>query len=422
MDNANCWMMDVSEGRGVMTEHERATTGCIIVGGGPAGMLLSLLLARKGVEVTLLEMHRDFDRDFRGDTVHASTLEVLDQLGLAEPLHALPHAKMERVQINAGGRAVVVANLTRLKTKYPYVMMMPQAEFLEFLCRHAERYPSFQRIMGAQVIGLIRDEDRIAGVRYRLEREEHELRAPLTVACDGRFSRVRTLVDVEVEDQAPPMDAAWFRVSRRAGEDPEGGGFYVARGRILVMLVRPYEWQIAYVLPKGDFRSVRDQGIEAFRQCIADVVPWLADRTREIESFHDVHLLKVGSDRLKRWHWPGLILIGDAAHVMSPVGGIGINYAIGDAVEAANVLTEGLLEGEVGDGDLAEVQRRRERPTRMAQTMQGVIQDQIVRRALREQDFDLPAPLRFILTIPYLRDIPARTLALGFGRLRLQAP
>ena len=402
-----------------MTEVE---TGCIVVGGGPAGVLLSFLLARKGVEVTLLEMHPDFDRDFRGDTVHASTLEVLDQLGLAEPLHALPHSKMQRMEINAGDRVVEVANLTRLKTKYPYIMMMPQADFLEFLCTHAQRHPSFRRLMGARVVDLVRDGDRIAGVRYRLDSREHELRAPLTVACDGRFSRVRTLAGVEAVAQAPPMDAAWFRVPRKADEGREGGAFYVGRGHLLVMLVRPDEWQAAYVFPKGDFQSLREKGIEHFRAAVAELVPWLADRVDQIGSFHDVHLLKVASDRLERWHQPGLLFIGDAAHVMSPVGGIGINYAIGDAVEAANVLTAPLLDGTVSDSDLAEVQRLRERPTRLAQRMQGALQKGIVERAIREQDFDLPAPMRLILAIPLLRDIPARIMALGFGRLKLRAP
>jgi 2-polyprenyl-6-methoxyphenol hydroxylase-like FAD-dependent oxidoreductase len=405
-----------------MSDHEQSQTGCIVVGGGPAGVLLSLLLARKGVEVTLLEMHRDFDRDFRGDTVHMSTLEVLDQIGLAEPLHEIPHAKMHRMEINAGGRTVVVADFTRLRTKYPYIMMMPQSDFLEFLCKRAEQYPSFHRVMGAQVIDLIRDGDQIVGVRYRRDGEEQELRAPLTVASDGRFSRIRALAEVEADEQTPPMDAAWFRVSRRDDEGLEGGAFYAGSGRLLVMLVRPDEWQIAYVFPKGDFQSLREQGIDQFRASIAELVPWLGDRVDEIESFHEVHLLKVGSDRLQTWHQPGLLFIGDAAHVMSPVGGIGINYAIGDAVEAANVLTEPLLRGEVGGDALAEVQRRRERPTRMAQRMQGVMQDNIVLRAIREQDFDLPAPMRFVLATPFLRDIPARIIARGFSRLRLQAP
>ena len=401
-----------------------ASTGCIIVGGGPGGVLLALLLARKGVEVTLLEMHRDFDRDFRGDTVHASTLEVLDQIGLAEPLHALPHAKLQRMQFNTSERVINLADLSRLETKFPYVMIMPQSLFLGFLCEQAEKNPGFHRIMGAQVVDLLREGDAVIGVRYRRDGEDHELRAPLIVAADGRFSRLRKIVGFEGRSLSPPTDIAWLRVSRRA-DDPgggQGGAFYVRRGRFLVTLVRPAEWQIGYVFPKGDFHLLRERGIEEFRTSVAEVVPWLADRVAEIGSFHDVHLLKVGADRLPIWHLPGLLFIGDAAHVMSPVGGIGINYAIGDAVEAANVLTGPLLEGKVGETHLAEVQRRREKPTRRAQRLQALIQENIVARSLGDREFDLPLPARMALKIPFLRDVPARLIALGFGRLRLEAP
>lgn len=401
-----------------------AESGCIIVGGGPGGVLLALLLARKGVEVTLLEMHRDFDRDFRGDTVHASTLEVLDQIGLADPLHALPHVKMQRMQLNTTTRVIDLTDLSRLKTKFPYVMIMPQSEFLGFLCEHAETHPSFHRIMGAQVVDLLRDGDAVAGVRYRLDHEEHELRAPLTVAADGRFSRLRKLVGFEGTPLSPPMDVAWFRVSRRPDDSAheQGGAFYIRFGRFLVMMTRPAQWQIGYVFPKGDFQALRDRGIEEFRASVAQVVPWLADRVDEIASFSDVHLLKVGADRLPLWHRPGLLFIGDAAHVMTPVGGIGINYAVGDAVEAANVLTAPLLDGSVDDTHLAEVQRRREKPTRRAQRMQSLIQDNLIGRALGNQAFTLPLPARIALRIPIIRDIPAGIIARGFGRLKLEAP
>jgi 2-polyprenyl-6-methoxyphenol hydroxylase-like FAD-dependent oxidoreductase len=399
-------------------------TGCIVVGGGPGGVMLALLLARKGVEVTLLEMHRDFERDFRGDTVHASTLEVLDQIALAEPLHALPHAKMQRMQFNTSGRVIDLVDLSRLRTKFPYVMIMPQSQFLGFLCERAESHPSFHRIMGAQVVDLLRDDDTVVGVRYRRERDEHELRARLTVAADGRFSRLRTLVGFEGMPLAPPMDVAWFRVTRREddGGGEQGGAFHVRFGRLLVMVTRPTEWQIGYVFPKGDFHALRERGIDAFRASVAEVVPWLADRMDEIEGFHDVHLLKVGTDRLPLWHCPGLLFIGDAAHIMSPVGGIGINYAIGDAVEGANVLTAPLLDGSIDDTHLAEVQRRRETPTRRAQRMQGFIQENIIAGALREREFDLPLLARIVLRVPLLRDIPAGIIARGFGRMRLEAP
>lgn len=401
-----------------------ASTGCIVVGGGPGGVLLALLLARKGVDVTLLEMHRDFDRDFRGDTVHASTLEVLDQIGLAEPLHALPHAKLQRMQFYTSERVINLADLSRLDTKFPYVMIMPQSLFLGFLCEQAEKYPGFHRIMGAQVVDLLREGDAVVGVRYRQDGGDHELRAPLTVAADGRFSRLRKVLGFEGRSLSPPTDIAWLRVSRRP-DDPgggQGGAFYVRRGRFLVTLVRPKDWQIGYVFPKGDFQLLRERGIEEFRTSVAEVVPWLTDRVAEIASFHDVHLLKIGADRLPTWHVPGLLFIGDAAHVMSPVGGIGINYAIGDAVEAANVLTAALLAGSVGETQLAEVQRRREKPTRRAQRLQAIIQRNIVARSLGDREFDLPLPARIALEIPFLRDVPARLIALGFGRLRLEAP
>ncbi len=381
--------------------------------------MASLLLARRGVDVTLLEMHKDFDRDFRGDTVHASTLDVLEQIGLAESLHALPHAKMRGVTLQTPTRAIPLVDFGRLKTRYPYVMIMPQFEFLEFLIARARAYPNFHLRMGAQVVGLLRQDDRTLGVRGMQDGEPFELRAPLTVACDGRFSRIRKLQGLEALAQSPPMDVAWLRLPRRADDRHEEGLFYVGHGHLMVMLNRPDAWQIGYVLPKGDFGTVKALGLDAFRSSMSDLVPWLSDRTAAIADWHDVHLLSVKSDRLPRWHYPGLIFIGDAAHVMSPVFGVGINYAIADAVELVNVATDDLLRGVAQETSLAKVQQLRERPTRTIQRMQSVVQQRIVARALDGREFDLPWVAKLLFAVPWLRDVPARIIASGVTPVRL---
>ena len=398
-------------------------TSCCIVGAGPAGVVLALLLARKGVDVTLLELHHDLDRDFRGDTVHASTLEVLDQIGLADAVLTLPHARMSSVTLHTREASIPMVDFSRLKTRFPYVMIMPQVTFLNFLCDQAARFSNFTRLLGAGVQELVTEGERVTGVRYRHDGESHQLNADLVVAADGRFSRVRKLAGLTAQTLTPPMDVCWFRLPRLESDGHETGAFYVGGGRLLIMLPRPDAWQLGYVFPKGDFKAVRDLGLDAFRKSLGDVVPWIAERAAAIDGWDDVHLLSVASDCLACWHQPGLLCIGDAAHVMSPVGGIGINAAIGDAVEAANVLIEPLSAGTMPDEThLAEIQNRRARPTRIIQTVQTRIQDTIVARAISDRQFDLPLVVKLILRTPGLRDLPARVFALGLKPLRLESP
>jgi len=294
------------------------TTTCCIVGGGPAGALLPLLLARKGVEVTLLELHKDFDRDFRGDTVHASTLEVLEQIGLADGVLKLPHAKMTHVGMHVEGQEIELVNFARLPSKFPFVAIMPQGDFLNFLNRQAQKFPNYRVLMSAGVNALIHDETgRVSGVEYRKDGASHQLHAHLVFACDGRFSSVRKLSGLKAQPLAPPMDVCWLRLPRKKEDGHEIGGLFMGRGQMLVMLPRPKEWQIGFVLPKGDFKVVRERGLEDFQQAISTMVPWLGDRVALLKDWRDIHLLSVTSDRLEQWQQDGLLLIGDAAHVMS---------------------------------------------------------------------------------------------------------
>ena len=398
----------------------RATT-CCIVGGGPGGAMLALLLARKGVPVVLLEAHEDFDRDFRGDTIHPSVLEILDELGLANRLLELRHSKIRTATFMTPDGPVTLADLSRLRTKFPFIAMIPQVHFLEFITEEAKRYPDFQLTMGARVEELIEEDGVVRGVRYKEKDGWHEVRAPLTVGADGRSSRVRHLTGLEPAATSPPMDVLWFRLPRQSS-DPEGVlARFGSGGHFIVMLDRMDEWQMGYVIFKGSYRKVREAGLEAFRKSIAETMPEMADRTHHLKDWKQVSILSVESSRLERWYLPGLLLIGDAAHVMSPIGGVGINYAIQDAVVAANVLTKPLLAGKVETSHLAEVERQRQWPTRVIQRIQAVVQKRIIAGALQaNQTFRLPLALRLLLKIPYLRNLPARILAFGVRRVRLK--
>jgi 2-polyprenyl-6-methoxyphenol hydroxylase-like FAD-dependent oxidoreductase len=400
---------------------EVETTTCCIVGGGPGGMMLAYLLARRDVPVMLLEAHTDFDRDFRGDTIHPSTLELLDQLGLADRLLQIPHSEIRRLTFTTPDGPIDLVDLSHLQTRFPFVAIMPQVRFLEFLVAEAQRLPSFRLVLGANVQRLVEEEGVVRGVRYRdHENRWHEVRALLTVAADGRFSRIRHLLRLEPIATSPSMDVLWFRLPRRPSDPVEGGGF-LGRGHLLVLLRRPDDWQIAYVIPKGGYQELRAAGLEALRRSAAALVPWLADRVDLLQDWHQMSLLSVESSRLRRWHRPGVLLIGDAAHVMSPVGGVGINYAIQDAVVAANVLAEPLRAGRLRLRDLAEVQRQREWPVHIIQALQGQLQQRLIARALHAgRRFQLPLPLRVLLHLPWLRDLPARLLAYGPRRVRLE--
>lgn len=396
-------------------------TQCCVVGGGPAGMVLSLLLARQGVNVTLLESHRDFDRDFRGDTIHPSTLEALDHLGLADRLLEIPHGKLEFMQFSSQGKVTTVANFCRLRTKFPYVMILAQAKFLDFLAAEAQRYPTFRLELGANVQQLIQQDGVTQGVRYRsTDNTWHEVRAPLTVGADGRFSKVRSLAGAEPIKTSPPMDILWFRLPRRPGDPHDQITFFVGGGLFIFFLDRGDEWQVGYGLMKGSFSEVKAAGIETLRANLARQVPWAADRVDQIADWKQVVVLSVESSRVPTWHQPGLLLIGDAAHVMSPVGGVGINYAIQDAIEAANVLVEPLKTGTATEAHLTEIQKRREPAVKAIQWFQGLVQDRVVKTALHaDRPFQLPWPVRLMLSIPGIRDFPARMIAFGLHRARI---
>ena len=401
-------------------------TTCCIVGAGPGGAVLALLLARQGISVTLLEAQEDFDRDFRGDTIHPSVLHIMDELGLAELLHQFRHSKIYQAAFATPTGPFTLADFRRVEKKFPYIMMLPQAQFLEFLTTEAKRYPSFRLLMGASVQELIEDDGMVRGVRYRSHQPPpggfHEVRASLTVAADGRSSRIRKLGGFEVIKTSPPMDILWFRIPRKP-TDPEGVLGRFGQGHALVMLDRLDEWQIAYVIMKGSYAQVHEAGLEALRQSIARLLPEFPERIEYLKDWKQTAVLNVESSRVVRWYKPGLLLIGDAAHVMSPVGGVGINYAVQDAVVAANVLSAPLKKGSVAVEDLRAVQRQREWPVKVIQWIQTQIQKRVITAALRsDTPLQIPAPIRLLLRVPILRDLPARIIAFGVRRVHVEIP
>jgi 2-polyprenyl-6-methoxyphenol hydroxylase-like FAD-dependent oxidoreductase len=387
---------------------------CCIAGGGPAGMMLGYLLARAGVDTVVLEKHADFLRDFRGDTVHPSTLEVMHELGLLEEFLQRPHQKLSRIEGQVGGQPIVMADFAHLPVRCPFIAFMPQWDFLDFLAQHGRRLPQFRLLMQAEATGLIEEAGRVVGVRGTTPAGPLEVRAPLTVAADGRHSQLREQAGLEVEEFGAPMDVLWMRLSKRATDASSALG-RINQGRVFVTLDRGDYWQCAYVIAKGGYDELRRGSFDVLRAGIVAAAPFLADRVAELRGWDDVKLLAVQVNRLQRWHRPGLLCIGDAAHAMSPIGGVGINLAIQDAVAAANLLARPLLRGTPTEDELAAVQRRRDFPTRMTQRMQLFLQRNVIGRVLASGTTPgIAWPIRLLQRFPMLRRIPARLIGMGF--------
>ena len=392
---------------------EMMSVRCCIAGGGPAGMMLGLLLARAGVDVLVLEKHADFLRDFRGDTLHPSTLEVMHELGLLEGLLGLPHQKVTRLRGQFGDLALTVADFSHLPTQCRFIAFMPQWDFLNFLAKEGGRYPTFQLRMRTEVTDLIEEAGVIVGVRAQTANGSLEVRGRLVAGADGQHSVVRARAGLQVEEFGAPMDVLWFRLPRRSS-DPEDPIGRFDTGRIFIMLNRGQYWQCGFVIHKGSLDQLQARGLQAFRDNVAQLAPFLADRVGELQDWEAIKLLTVQVDRLRQWYRRGLLCIGDAAHAMSPVGGVGINLAIQDAVAAANLLAAPLRSDRLTTDDLRRVQERRDRPTRVTQRAQLFIQDRVIRRVLRSSDRLIPPlPIRLLARFPFLARLPARLIGLG---------
>jgi 2-polyprenyl-6-methoxyphenol hydroxylase-like FAD-dependent oxidoreductase len=400
-------------------------TTCCIVGAGPAGAMLALLLARQGVAVTLLEAQHDLERTFRGDSIYPTILDVMDSIGLGESLQALPHAKAHSIRLITEHGPLEVGSFRRLRGRHPYLMIVPQSRFLGFVLNEARRHPNFKLEMGARVEALITDGSTVHGVRYRQDGINHELRATLTVGCDGRGSRVRSLSTLEagLRKTAPATDLLWLSLpcdettSRQDAVD-----LHVSHGHYLAILEHARHWQIGYGIPKGQFASVRAAGLEALQESIAQSAPWLRRPLEHITDWSQVRLLSVQTNRLTRWAQPGLLLIGDAAHTMSPIGGVGINLAIQDAVVAANHLIHPLRENRLTVQHLELVQREREWPVRLTQTWTRVLEWQLALAMHAKPAWWMVMALRSLMHVPALGDLSTWLTAYGVRSPRLLEP
>lgn len=377
-------------------------------------MMLGYLLGRAGIDVVVLEKHADFFRDFRGDTVHPSTLQVMDELGLIDDFLKLPHQRLQKMDGLFGGTKVRIADLSRLDAKYPFIAFMPQWDFLNFLRAAGKRFASLKVMMNTEALDLIRRGETIVGVRAKTPDGPIDIEADLTIACDGRHSIVRERAGLAVEEIGAPMDVLWFRVGRKADET-ENLFARLEPGKMMVTFDRGDYWQCAYVIAKGQYEAVKARGLQALLDDVVRMAPVLRSGIAEVKSFADVKLLTVAINRLTRWTRPGLLLIGDAAHAMSPVGGVGVNLAVQDAVATANLLADKLQHGCPPENELDAVRRRREFPVKMTQRMQVIVQNHIISGALQggNQPLKVPLILRLISAVPWLQGIPARFLAVG---------